>query len=503
MSRCSDRPGLARHLLASPLNIEGECLRLLAQPPALSHRALTLSIIVKLHMLGTCLLNLPVASNGLAIIAKDRKEQEMDVNFVKQQEPRMLLRWMLTSMKLVVQGPLGSRGCTLNGRQAKVLFSALLRYLMGSMQKSLESMEPGTGAHHEYVSYVQEICEDIQIHCATIQPLDQYFQHSGTNYWPPRSDPRRFVAAAKAYALELAGGSAHKAAKSLYYHLQNAFGTALEEGQFRQHSGNISKAINEPTFLRFVLDEMLAPMLEMGFGVRAIPGGWLFCMAYLPVLSKQLRDLLLDQDKASNFLADSQASAEIYRWTIKAAETIIFYLKLHQSSFHSTEQGNFDARYTEIVAVSLEFWNVVLPTLRRQQSIENSPDLNFNTLAATFQEMAENIRNMLNRQSPAPVPKLFPPTSRFQGVHYEEFRHGLEQYVIDNWMLASGGDCVMIKKSGIRVVFGPTDGSIVNGLPVKSVGVRRPDLRRALIDFEQGALDARSEELERLLVAVI
>jgi hypothetical protein len=503
LTRCARRPALAKHLFDPPFDIESECLRLLARGPASSHHKQAMSVVIKVHHLQSSLLRLPVASDGSAKSAATKDEEESNSDVVGRMKPLAIMRWALTSMKLITQGPIGTRGCMLTGRQARDIFSGRLHYLMKSMRSYLENMEPGTMSHDKYVLYVQQICADIQIYCTSIRPLEYFFQQSGIHYWPPRSDPQRFAPFTKAFALDLAGANPHRVAKSLYYHLQTSFDGALTEGRLQQHSRNLQKTMEEPSFLRFVLDELLAPTLEMGFGVRSFPGGWLFCMTYLPVLASQLRILFLDHEKASAIVTGGSALAEIYRWTIKAVETVMFYIQLHQLSFYDIEIGMFDTRYQETLAVAFDFWTAVLPGLRRYQGTLATSDTNFDTLNSTFQHVGKNIRSMLNGQNPEPSRRLLTSTSKFRGAYYEEFRHGLEQYVLDNWVLASGEDGILMKKDGIKVMFGPVDGSKVGALPVKSVGVRRPGLRRALIEYEQGLLDETQDRLRRSLMAVI
>lgn len=416
-------------------------------------------------------------------------------------------------MKGIVQGGPEARQCKVSPTQAKELFSSQLCYLMRSMQERLQAMDLRTKEHKAYVSQVQEVCEVIQVYCSRIRPLDNFFQNIGLHYWPPRDDPHRFAPFAKSFSLDLAGQNSHKSARSLFYFLQNSFDQTIARGEFQQYACNLKKAMREPTFLGFLIDELLSPMVEIGFEVQSVPSGWLFCLAYLPALSKVLCELLLEQGKACKLFYNSNAERTIYQWAIKAAEIIVFYLQLHQLSFKNAEANRLHTQYQDILATSIDFWHAILPGLRKHQPTHSShlsQDSAFADLEHAFQQLAFNIKRTMQGADTIPITKLFTSTASFRGVYYDEFRTNLANYVLENWTVSRGGDdAIVLNKSGVKILFEDMNSKkrstteLGMGGKVKSVGVRRPDLRRALIEFEQGVMDARLGRAGRLLMGVI
>lgn len=406
----------------------------------------------------------------------------------------------LSSMKGVVQGGPSFRPTNLSRSAAKDLFSWQLQYVMRTMQEQLQSMDHNSQQHKKYVEYVQAICETIQVYCSGIRPLESFFQSTGTYYWPPQSDPTRFAPLVKASALNLNGDNPSKAAKELFYFLVASFGQSLATGPLQSHFCNLSKAAREPSFLKFLVDELAAPMLEMGFAVHSVPAGWLFCAIYMPVIGNVLYELLQYPSMAIRLLHVANAQALVFHYAIKAAKAVIFYLQLHQSSYKSIDTGLMNSGYREILAISLDFWYTILPGLLRYQArVQDIAELE--ALKRAFNETAISIDQIMHNGEFSLTQRLFISTSDFRGLHYEEFRHGLETYVLENWTVGRADGTIVINKQGRKVEFGPIDGSVLKSVGSKSVGIRRPDLAGAIVHLKQTILDAKKSEESYSLLA--
>ncbi len=77
---------------------------------------------------------------------------------------------------LLIEGRTGAE-MSLTPRDAQRLFSDMLGEVMKTMQRTLESTEPGSNSQKKYVEIVQLIVEDIKSYAGDIKPLSDFFIH--------------------------------------------------------------------------------------------------------------------------------------------------------------------------------------------------------------------------------------------------------------------------------------------------------------------------------------
>jgi hypothetical protein len=235
-------------------------------------------------------------------------------------------------------------------KEARAIFSAMLREIMESIKQHLEAMTPGSDEHKEYVGFVQLIISIIRSYASDIRPPLDFFSHPSAHYWPEEADPSLYAAGIISYSLALVENP-RKTSPILFHYLYNGWRKDLIQGQIGKHMSYMKKGMNHAEFTTFLMTEFMPAALHVGFHST---GGWVLCATYLPVLSNRIVKNLQKRD--SEALSTFGHLVNILRIILNGISTRYGF-------------NGVDPMYQSIVSTACQFWlAVVLPMRQYAQS---------------------------------------------------------------------------------------------------------------------------------------
>lgn len=300
------------------------------------------------------------------------------------------------------------------------------------MQRSLESLEPLSQTHKDFVETLQPIVADIKCYASGIAPLIDFFVHQSKHYWPPDTDPTMLEAGIVSYCLRL--GQPGKISTGLFYFLHGAWQKALTSGTMTNYIQCIKKTLRRWDFADLMLAEFLPAVISIGF--RA--DGWILCSTFLAPLTKRVSRLLETFDNRSE----------------RAFEHLVNLLRLIMNGIihqHRT-RGGVQSTNRGIISVAMKFWLAISVPMR--QYIERHP-----SSTATLSEVSDPLTHFIwhaLQSFHSSEPEFWNPTGQIdvrKSKHFDEFVAVFEGDIRDNWEFEDGqGERVVVKaaRSGER-----------------------------------------------------
>lgn len=242
---------------------------------------------------------------------------------------------------------------SLTKRDAHRQFSEMLGEVMKSMQRTLETLIPGSDDHTSYVLFAQLIIEDIKSYASDFRPLLEFFVHPSKHYWPPEGDPDLYGAGIVSYCIRL-DQQPEKTSWELFYFLHSGWKRSIVSGRMVSFAKCINQGMKRWDFYKFMLAEFVPPVLEAGFQA----GGWVLASIFLPPLARRVAPLLENTD----FKA---------QWVF---EHIINLLKIIMNGTigQSRRPGGIQKSHRGMLAVAYKFWFEIASPMR--QFIERYPE---------------------------------------------------------------------------------------------------------------------------------
>jgi hypothetical protein len=252
---------------------------------------------------------------------------------------------------LLIEGRTGAE-ISLPPRDAQRLFSDMLGEVMKTMQRNLESTQPGSNLQKKYVETVQLIVEDIKSYAGDIKPLSDFFIHTSKFYWPPEGDPDLFGPGIVPYCLRL---SIHPERSSweLLWYLLNRWKSSMVSGRMDNYMNGLNQGMKRWDFYKWMLSDFLPSALEAGFHAD----GWILCSTFLHPLARQAARLLEEGDEKS-------------QWVFEHLVNILKII-MNGTIAYSRRPGGIKPSTRGILAVAYKFWLSIAPLMR--QFIERHP----------------------------------------------------------------------------------------------------------------------------------
>lgn len=318
-------------------------------------------------------------------------------------------------------------------KEAQNRFATILKDLMDSVKDHLESMNPGSEQHKEYVESIQPIACIIRSYASNILPLPEFFVHSSAYYWPEDTDPNLYAAGIVSYSLRLIEQPG-RTAPGLFHYLYNGWKQDLAQGSIEQHIGYLTKGMSRWEFTLFLLSEFVPAAVYVGFEMTA---GWALCATYLPPLSRRVTDLLQKRNAKADLAF--QFVVNIIRIILNGIIT------LHRRDLEDNTSGSIS--HQSIIQVVSRFWlSLVLPLNQYADPYpEKASSIRYlGTSLTKYIFYASQPRNTNSGSHDLGMDKL----EVNMGDNLERFVSALEQDIHDHWEVNSDESQLII--SGTR-----------------------------------------------------
>ncbi|KAI1005019.1 hypothetical protein K3495_g3198 [Podosphaera aphanis] len=263
-----------------------------------------------------------------------------------------IIRAAICKMNMLLEGPIEVE-TGLPKIQAQRHFSEILREVQGSMQQVLESLEPSSRTHIEYLNFARSVITSIKCYASGFRSLSEFFIRPSAHYWPHDADPDLYAAGIVSYCVRL-NQQPEKTPFELFYYLYSGWTSALVSNRVEEFKVYIKTGMKQREFTHFMLLEFVPAILEVGFSLN----GWILCSTFLPAIAHRLGRLLETIGPESHWA--SQQFMNILRFVMNG---IIKHLSYHPRGVHQEHRG--------ILAVTLQFWMQNAAALR--QFIERNP----------------------------------------------------------------------------------------------------------------------------------
>jgi hypothetical protein len=335
-------------------------------------------------------------------------------------------------MREIVQSPdvAKAKKCHLSTKEAQDIFSSQLNGMMESMKGYFERMPPGSTAHSKYVKFVQQVIAIIRAYGSEIRPVSDFFLLPSPKYWPENDDPTLFGAGIISYSLRLSGKYSRKSSAELFHYLWNGFLQALVHNRVKQHVSHLQKGMKNWEFTKFILSEVLPAMVHIGF---TLPGGWVICATYLPVVASQVPKLLSRVDKNT---------APTFEYAMNVLDVVMECMDRQQGTFASATHG-LRPELEGILAVTFQFWLSLKPAMMAYSMAAPDLDVAMHRIENFFENMMVKV---YNQKEFIPLPRVaYHSNGPENGYFFEAFTSILRQGISGNWVVSPQDEWVEIK----------------------------------------------------------
>jgi hypothetical protein len=313
-------------------------------------------------------------------------------------------------------------------RDAKRLFSDILGRMMKYMQRFLESLQPASEAHKDFVEIVQLIVADIKCYGSDIEPLIDFFVHPSSYYWPPDTDPNLYGAGIVAYSIRLEA-QPEKTSWELFYYLHGGWKKALISSSTDNYARCIKKGLKRWDFCKFMVAEFFPAIIGAGF----IADGWILCSTFLPLLVCRVAQILEIGDSKSEWIFEHLVN--MLKMIVNAIIT------------KTRQVGGPRASDRGVIAATVKFWFSIASSMR--QYVERHPE-NLNTLSEVTEPLTHFIWHALGSFF-SQEPEFWHPTGQFdvrKGKYYDNFVAGFVADIQENWQFEDSAKEKIVVKSG-------------------------------------------------------
>ncbi|PVH83750.1 hypothetical protein DL98DRAFT_569489 [Cadophora sp. DSE1049] len=235
-------------------------------------------------------------------------------------------------------------------KQAQRLFSDILGEVMKSMQKLLESLEPGSDLHNYHLQVARVVIAGIKSYASDFRPLIDFFIHPSKSYWPHDADPSLYRPGLIAYCLRLEQ-QPDKAAFELYYYLHSGWTKALVHSRMDNFRSCIRTGMKWWDFAKFMLSDFVPAIVATGFNSSA----WLLCSIFLPAISGSLIGLLEDTDHKATWVFESLLN--VLKMVMNGTIMQAHLYERNLLGVHPQHRG--------ILAVTFKFWFAIALPMRQ------------------------------------------------------------------------------------------------------------------------------------------
>ncbi|EKD12784.1 uncharacterized protein L3040_006936 [Drepanopeziza brunnea f. sp. 'multigermtubi'] len=302
-------------------------------------------------------------------------------------------------------------------KQAHRLFSDMLGEMMKSMQRLLESLEPGTDLHNYHLQVARSIVSDIRSYASDFSTVPEFFLKESTHYWPHYDDPSMYGAGLISYCLRLAH-QPDKTTMGLFYYLLNGWKSSMISNRMRGYISCIRKGMKWWDFTKFMLSDLVPALIATGFQFS----GWLICSTFLPAISNQVTRLLSNAGSKSEWVFENLLN--ILKMTMNGTITFAHQQGYNVNGVHPDHRG--------ILAVVYKFWlAIALPM--REYATRHSQEEALEEVSDPLSSFVYNALHAFHARGEQIIPY---PAGQFDvhpGKYTDKFVDAVAQEIKETW----------------------------------------------------------------------
>ncbi|PBP15589.1 Mus7/MMS22 family protein [Diplocarpon rosae] len=303
----------------------------------------------------------------------------------------------------------------LSQKKAQNIFADILGKLMDSVQKFLESLEPGSDLHTYHLKFARVVVADIRSYAEFVK-IPDFFLKSSSHFWPCYGDPAMFGAGLISYCLKLAQQS-DRVSQQLFHYLFNGWKSAIVSTRLDSYTSCIRKGMKWWEFTKFMLAELLPAFIVTGFK----SSGWLLCSTFLPAITKRVVRILENTDSKSSWVFENLLN--ILKMVMNGAIVLARQFNYRLNGVHPNHRG--------ILSVTFKFWMAIALPMR-QYAIRHSQE---DALEEVTDPLSSFIYSALHTFHTS-EPNVYHPDGQFdvhQGKCTDAFAANVTQDIQESW----------------------------------------------------------------------